>query len=83
MPDPNDRFEPFTIPEGLHANLAETIAERVQATLADWQFHTYRPMENPPRIIVRDSDGNVTYETLDPPLVVWEPVGPMPTVTRR
>lgn len=65
MPDPRE--------------IADAVTERLQTALPDWQFHTYRPSENP-HLIVRDSDGNIVHEA-DPPVFVWEPVEPVPTMT--
>ena len=61
--------------------IADAVAEHVQAALPDWQVH-YRPAENPPHITVWDADGNVVLD-MDPPVTVWEPVGPVPTMTVR
>lgn len=60
--------------------IADAVTGHLQTALPGWQFHTYRPMESPPRIIVRDSDGNIVHEA-DPPVIVWEPVEPAPTMT--
>lgn len=60
--------------------IADAVTERVQAAFPDWQFHAYRPMENPPHITVYDVDGNVVHE-MDPPVIVLEPVEPVPTMT--
>lgn len=60
--------------------IADAVTARVQAVLPDWQTHAYRPAEDPPHILVRDSDGNIVHE-MDPPIFVWEPVEPVPTMT--
>jgi hypothetical protein len=62
--------------------VSDAVTERLQAALPGWQMHAYLPSENPPHITVYDGDGNVVHDA-DVPVVVWEPVEPVPTMTVR
>lgn len=60
--------------------IADAVTERLQTALPDWQIHAWLPSENPPHLTVYDPDGNIVHE-MDPPVIVWEPVEPVPTMT--